>query len=167
MFHSNLEETTGKLVLDSGASASMTSVVALEAYVKKMVEKYGSHEVRIDPEQKTRFRFGNGQCVEACSRARIPAWVAGKLGRIDLDCVDTKARYVPMLGSIEFLRRAGAIIDFERDEAVFTNIDPEKTIPLERSSSGHLMLDMTTDWFGEWRNVNEAARVPIRVEGSE
>lgn len=44
-----------------------------------------------------------------------------------------------MLGSVEFLRRPGAVIDFERDQVVFTKIYPETVIPLERSTSGGIL----------------------------
>ena len=59
--------------------------------------------------------------------------------------MDTDDRYVPMLGSAQFLKRIGAVIDHETGEAIFKNLDSSRVAQLERSSSGLLMLDIVKD----------------------
>ena len=47
-----------------------------------------------------------------------------------------------LLGKDENL---GAVIDFDRDEAIFKKIDPCRVIPLERAPSGHQLFPLTED----------------------
>ena len=41
----------------------------------------------------------------------------------------------------------GAIIDFATDEVIFSKIAPDKLIKLERSTSGHQLLPLTSDFI--------------------
>ena len=51
----------------------------------------------------------------------------------------------PVLMSIASLRALGAVIDFDRDEAIFKKIDPCRVISLERAPSGHQLFPLTED----------------------
>eukprot|EP00435_Cladocopium_sp_Y103_P050270 s2801_g15.t1 len=53
----------------------------------------------------------------------------------------------PLLFSIDSLRSLGAVLDFEHDLIVFRKLNANKVIALERSSTGHQLLPMTTDWY--------------------
>ena len=49
--------------------------------------------------------------------------------------------------SIDTLRKLGAILDFSEDLIVLRAIDATKVIPLQRSATGHQLIDLTEDWF--------------------
>ena len=53
----------------------------------------------------------------------------------------------PVLISVSTLRALGAVIDFENDLLVLRRLDPKKIIQLQRSSTGHQLLDLTADLF--------------------
>ena len=47
--------------------------------------------------------------------------------------------------SVAALRALGAVIDFEKDEAIFRNVDASVVVPLERAPSGHQLFPLTKD----------------------
>ena len=62
-----------------------------------------------------------------------------------------------MLGSMEFLERSKAVIDFETGRAIFKGLDPEQVVQLDRSEhTRHLMVDLTKDLYDK----NGNTRVP-------
>ena len=65
-----------------------------------------------------------------------------------------------MLGGMEFLVRAGAVIDFETGASIFKKINPDKVVVLERISSGHLVFPLCSDVYAqECKDPAEAAVV--------
>ena len=50
----------------------------------------------------------------------------------------------------------GAVIDFRRGVALFTELDPDRLTRLERSSSNHLAFDLTRDISEDKVNEDEA-----------
>ena len=155
------EETVGKMIIDSGATSSLTSVVALEAFIGKMQELGKDHGVTVDPRDKTTFRFGNGARDTTLSRADVTTYAEGRPGTISMACLDTRGRYVPMLASVDFLRKSGAVIDFGRGEAVFRALGT-KVVKLESTSSGHYVIDITKDLLKGAGAVGPDAGVGIR-----
>ena len=51
----------------------------------------------------------------------------------------------PVLLSVKSLRALGAVIDFERDEAIFRRIDSSRVVPLETTASGHQLFPLVGD----------------------
>ena len=140
------ETSKGKMVLDSGATTCCGSVVALEALQRMRVEKEGNDGVAsFDPEDNQRFKFGNGEAQSSLGRADLRISSGGEEGQVSVQVLETKGRYVPMLGSVKLLRDLGAVVDFDQDEAIFKKVDPNKVVQLERASSGHLLLDLQKD----------------------
>ena len=43
----------------------------------------------------------------------------------------------PVLLSVDTLRKLGAVIDFTKDQAVFSKVAPDVVVQLERSQTGH------------------------------
>ena len=69
----------------------------------------------------------------------------GKEGSVSVHALMTKDdKYVPILASMEFLRKSKAVIDFDSGVAKFRAIS-EKPVYLERIGSGHLVIDLTKD----------------------
>ena len=68
----------------------------------------------------------------------------------------------PVLISIATLRSLGAIIDYEKDVAVFRKLDPTKLVKLERSAAGHQLLPLTDDLLSGARECKQA--IPSLLE---
>ena len=107
-----------------------------------MAEAGKTPDIQVNPNVKTRFRFGDGRRESTLSQADIVTILGGECGTVRLGALDTKGAYVPLLGSTEFLKKAGAIVDFVTGEALLGNLE---VFQLERSKSGLRMLDLTQD----------------------
>ena len=57
----------------------------------------------------------------------------------------TDDKHVPILGSVETLANAHAIIDFRTGACMLKDVLGDQVIFLEKASSGHWMLDLTED----------------------
>ena len=128
------DETIGKMVIDSGATESLGSLEALE-YLSDRLS--GNSRITVNPCIQQRFRFGNGTRGAASSMVTLDHVMGGHPVTIGINCLETK-RYVPILASIKFLRALGAKVCFETDR-LFTRFGD---VRLERTSSGHLVLDL-------------------------
>eukprot|EP00969_Alexandrium_andersonii_P080997 3571923-Alexandrium_andersonii.AAC.1 len=97
------------MVVDCGASKSLGSVVALEDYCDLNDAKPMPLGIRVHPSENTKFGFGNGDVQETVSRADLEIMAGGKLGKVSIHSLLTKDdKYVPMLASMDFLRRSQA-----------------------------------------------------------
>ena len=166
-FASLRDETKGKLLLDSGATRSLASVVALEDYAKLNSKRTDPKRIEVDVHDRARFKFGNGAAETTASRADLEVTAGGKAGTISVHALATKDdKYVPMLGSINFLKNSKAVVDFETGRAIFKAIDEDKVVQLEEVSSGHLALDLTRDLFEEQvdgQSSNELREAAVRL----
>ena len=91
------------------------------------------------------FGFGNSTTNQCVSTAAMKIEADGKEGHVNIHALDSGEG--PILFSISSLRSLGAIIDFAEDLVVFRNLTDQKIIHLERSSTGHQLLPMTSDWY--------------------
>ena len=97
------------------------------------------------PGQHRSFRFGNGQSRTAESYIELPQLLNGKEIRLGIHTLDVPE--VPVLISIQTLRKLGAVINFVGNYVVFEAVNSNIQIPLVQSPSGHLLLDLTQDWM--------------------
>ena len=135
------DEARGKLVLDCGATSSLGSLEAINDYQERQIELgNGNGILHIDHDNVQRFRFGNGEAKNTVGQATLEAHKGDST--VDIAALDTESKYVPMLGSVDYLRSKGAVVDFETGTAIFKKVDPNKIIHLERATSGHLLLDL-------------------------
>ena len=58
-----------------------------------------------------------------------------------------KRNGAPILLSIAALRAMGAIIDFRRGLAHFSELHPSLVVQLEKTEGGHLLMDRTIDLY--------------------
>ncbi|CAE7032785.1 RE1 [Symbiodinium natans] len=138
-------DMTGKAVLDIGATATVGSLEALDALMKLKASR-GEHEtLKVYPECRRRFRFGNGQTSQSLSYVEIPQRLDGKLIYLGLHTID--ATNVPILLSVKTLKKLGAIIDVGRGLVIFQAVNEAVAVRLEESPTGHLLLDLTQDWL--------------------
>ena len=135
----------GYAVIDSGATETVGSLEAIEAVVSMRRSRYGMENVRVFPEAKRSFRFGNAQQETATSYVEVPQTLAGRPVSLGVFALDVPR--IPILLSIRTLRKLGAEINFQRRTIVFQAVDPGVTVGLQESASGHLLLDLVHDWM--------------------
>ncbi|CAE7547481.1 RE1 [Symbiodinium sp. CCMP2592] len=135
----------GFAVIDSGATETVGSLEAIEAVVSMRKRRYGLENVRVYPEAKRSFRFGNAQQETATSFVEVPQTLGGRSISLGVFALDVPR--IPILLSIRTLKKLGAEINFQRRTIVFKAIDPGVTIALQESASGHLLLDLVHDWM--------------------
>ena len=136
----------GHAVLDTGATETVTSLAALEAIHHRRTELLGhSDHIEVVPGPCKVFRFGNGMTQSSESFVNIKQQVGSheiKLGAYTID-----ATGVPLLLGIRTLERLGAILDTKQGFLVMKTVDPTLIIPLKRSPTGHLLLDLCSNWL--------------------
>ena len=139
-------------VLDGGATKTMASIHALECLEEKVMHKQpNSAIVRVDTSDRPLFGFGNSEhnrCVSTCY-IKIPT----KDQNMSLKVHALDKGKAPVLVSVDTLRRMGAIIDFQHNEAIFTKVNPTKLVPLRQSAAGHQLIPLTTDFMEEGKTL--------------
>ena len=80
-----------------------------------------------------RFKFGDGNVVKSFKRVIIPAKIGNTSCSIETEVVKSD---IPLLLSKASLKKAGAVIDLEKDEAVMF----QEPIKLQFTSSGHYCI---------------------------
>ncbi len=147
-------EFPGHAVIDCGATESISSLEALEEIMTLRARKYGVEDFTVH-QQRRAFRFGNGEMKKAESYVEIPQTLAGHAVSLGVHALDAPG--VPLLLSVKTLRVLGAVVDFEKDMLCCKRIDEDHWIPLKRASNGHLLLDLTRDWFFSHDDANMAS----------
>lgn len=142
----------GKAIIDGGATSSVGSVDAMEQ-IRKINQRKGiSTEVDLKFDEAPSFRFGNNGRTTCLSTAQLNIPLAQQHGKMKIHVHEIPQQ--PILLSIQALRTMGAVIDFERDECIFRNIDPSRVVKLERAASGHQVFPLTEDVYsGSSRRV--------------
>lgn len=133
----------GKAIIDGGATSSVGSVSAMDQIVRLNAEQNSPSDIEIVKEDRPNFRFGNNGRTQCMSTALLDIKLGDALGKMKIHVHNIEGQ--PVLMSIASLRALGAVIDFDRDEAIFKKIDPCKVIPLERAPSGHQLFPLTKD----------------------
>ena len=134
-------------MIDCGATESLGGIVALEKLARLNAKKYGTSKMRIDRTDRPTYTFGNGESARVDGRATFEVEAAGSPGTIDFHGIDAKG--VPMLLSSQALKKMGAVINFENGQAKFLKLHPEKIVQLEKSSTGHWLLDLSEDIYAK------------------
>ncbi|CAJ1414311.1 unnamed protein product, partial [Effrenium voratum] len=118
-------------VLDTGATETVASLGAVEKILEgRRLNGLINEPVSVVPQEKKCFRFGNGQRQFSESYMLLPQTVGGQLFHLGVYTLDA------------------AIIDLGKSLIVMKAVDPYLVIPLIRSTTGHLLLNMRTDWMG-------------------
>ncbi|CAE7230659.1 RE1 [Symbiodinium necroappetens] len=136
----------GHAVVDSGATETVGSLPAIEDLMQFRFELHGRPDVfKISDVPPRRFRFGNGALGFSLSHMLIPQ----ELGdvQVDLGIYSLDVQNVPILLGIRTLRSLKTVIDFQKDVAVFAALNPYVGIPLRRSASGHILVNLSSNWM--------------------
>ena len=139
----------GMGIIDSGATASLASVDAVEAIMNANAKAYGEDRVNVKPELRPTFRFGNGQKKECLSTIQLRVDLEDKPGKMELHVHDSPGQ--PALISIKALKNLGAILDFGSGECILAKVNRKAVIQLEEAQNGHLLFPLVTNVFEKAR----------------
>jgi hypothetical protein len=159
--HVSQPDVSGFAVIDTGATETITSLEALEFVINKRRQRFGVEHVQVIDRPQKVFRFGNGQTQTSESFVLIPQTMGTYqifVGAFTLD-----APGVPLLLGIRSLSKLGAILDCSRSVMVLKSVDATLMIPLKKSHTGHLLIDLCDNWleggsrifYGDNLNVSE------------
>ena len=151
----------GKAVIDCGATETVAGLQAIQDLYEERCRRHGPEGITIDRSQRQRFRFGNGAGQEAENYTTVTVAVAGQQAQLGIHGMEAPG--VPILLSVKALEKLGAIIDFKRGVAILSEVS-DRVIRLERSPSGHYLLDLAGDMVLESEGTAKAA-APEATEG--
>ncbi|CAE7910422.1 Nsun2 [Symbiodinium necroappetens] len=145
----------GKCVVDCGTTRSIGSIRALEHLMSRNLVKTGNTGVnQVDLQDKPTFNFGNSSENQCASTVEMKLQAGQREGRLRIHALDMGQG--PILLSIAALRALGAVVDFAEDVMVLRNVDCHRLIELERSASGHQLLDLSADLFEKSQPTTQA-----------
>ncbi|CAE7537598.1 RE2 [Symbiodinium sp. CCMP2456] len=133
-------------VIDGGATRTLGSVQAIEALMKVNEGKHGTTGVKnVDLRNRPVFGFADSGEAKCVSTIDLGFQAGGHEGMLRVHALNKGSG--PILVSVATLRALGAIIDFEEDILVLRKLDPTKLIRLQRSTTGHQLVNLTDDLF--------------------
>ena len=149
-----VQDTSGFGVLDIGATETVTSLEALE----KLIHLRGQHQgevqdIRVVAGGRKPFRFGNGEARTSESFILLKQHLGKKTVLLGMYTLNVEK--VPILIGIKTLTKLGAIIDVKGQFMVLTSVNAEVKIPLKKSVSGHLLVDLTRNWLEECQPLSQ------------
>ena len=137
-------------VVDSGATASLGSVEALEAISQANTEKHGKPMMTVDVTKKPIFRFGNGARSECLSTVQMGMGAGEKKGILEVHVHEAKGQ--PVLISRKALKALGAVIDFETGDVLYKKVDRSKVTRFVEAENGHLLMPLTGNLLQDARD---------------
>ena len=118
-------------VLDSACSSTVCGKKWFEGYYDTLSEHEKSKVIQKNGHKV--FKFGGGEQLQSLASCEIPAVLAGKSVTIQTDVVDSN---IPLLLSIDAMKRAKIKLDLENDTAVILG----EKVNLDHTSSGHYCI---------------------------
>ena len=94
---------------------------------------------------KKLFKFGNGTTQHSESFIHLHQSIGEHEVSLGVFTLDTSG--VPLLIGVKSLERLGAVIDVDQQVLVLKTVDPRLVVPLRRSRTGHLLLDLCSKWL--------------------
>ncbi len=134
---------SGKGVIDCGATSTLGSIDALERIMATNMQHHGSERVRVHPDQRPTFKFGNNGVRDCISSVDLGVDIGEKKGKLQVAVHDIPNQ--PVLISVKALKSLGAVIDFSAGEVVYRKVDPHSVVPLEEAANGHLLMPLCGD----------------------
>ncbi len=126
-------------ILDTGATQTAGSAEAGWALVTYLLKVDSIFRYEVDVESRPWFHFGDGGWLRALSRV----WLSTVLGRFGIYVLDAKG--VPVLIGSDCCEGWGISISYKRNEAILENVSGMPKIALEKSASGHRLIDLTAE----------------------
>ena len=165
-----------RVIVDSGASENAVGMESLQ----KLVDESGVN-YKIEINDRPVFKFGNGQHLQALSRADL---LNTSLGPISFYVLGGEALNTPPLMGGKTLRQLGAMLAYEENLFIYKRQDPQssKTQPLwvavkmMSHPSHHVSIDVMEDaqrmtsrhtWFNDVELHDPQVPVQDAVQGSD
>ena len=149
----------GKAIIDGGATSSLGSEEALQQIGQLNWEATGSDGINILPDERPAFKFGNNGQHTCMATALLKLPIDNTNSQMKIHLHDIPGQ--PVLLSVRSLRALGAVIDFERNEAIFRRLNPQKLVTLETTEGGHQLFPLVSDVLAGARQL----RVPFTTLG--
>ena len=141
----------GKAIIDGGATSSLGSEEALQQIAQLNWESQGADGIQIIPDETPAFKFGNNGKHTCMATALLKLPIEQTSSQMKIHLRDIPGQ--PVLLSVKSLRALGAVIDFERNEAVFKRLHPQKLVTLETTDGGHQLFPLVSDVLKGARNM--------------
>ena len=133
-------------VLDAGATRTMGSITALQHVREAAWRDLKRDNIEaVDVRDQPTFGFADSESAKCSSTCLVQLPVETQQMRLRVHALDRGQ--VPILLSIDTLKKLGAIVDYGRDEAVFRSVDPQRCVKLETTVTGHQILPLTKDFM--------------------
>ncbi len=133
-------------IIDTGTMQTAGGADAFQSLIDFLLRHDPNFCFWVDVNDRPSFHFGDGGYLRASSRV----WLTTSLGEIGIYVVEAPG--VPILIGADLLDARGILISFRRNLAIFENVPSQPVVALERSSSGHRLLDLTAAPVGQLAN---------------
>ena len=131
-----MTESFGCAVIDTACTRTVCGKKWLENYMNNLDSKESKNITTTSSNRG--FKFGDGAQVKSTQNVVIPAKIGETCCKIATEVVDVD---IPLLLSKESLKRAGTILDLNKDKAIMF----AKPVNLNFTSSGHYCIDICKD----------------------
>ena len=139
-------ELEGYGVIDTGATETVGGLDALECVHRRRTEKLGhANHVHVMQGPSKNFRFGNGDTKYSESYVLLMQSLGNHT--IALGIYTLAASNVPILIGIKTLAKLGAVLDTQMGVMILKAVDNDLIVPLRRSTTGHLLIDLCSNWL--------------------
>eukprot|EP00435_Cladocopium_sp_Y103_P022172 s5992_g5.t1 len=140
------EITPGNGMIDSGATCSAGPETSVQRLVTKIMEADPAAQIRVETKYQPRFRFGPGKWEQALYKLTISSSIIGSPRSFSCFALpDPEERHedwftldmlVPVLVGMDWLREAGAVLDFN-DGHCFLPLMNGVVLNLPQNQKGH------------------------------
>ena len=142
-----MEPNTNKLskfqygITDSGATASLGSVDALEELMIANIHACGDSKMQVNTSERPTFKFANGMRKECLSTINLFIGAGEKRGNMEIHVHDSPGQ--PVLISRKALAALGAVVDFSENKVIYKAVNPNVVLTLKQAENGHLLMPLT------------------------
>lgn len=127
-------ETFGCAVVDSGAKSNVCGTVWLDRYIESISD--GDRSAIREEHCVSKYRFGDGEEVLSDVKITVPVSIGSQKQLLTTSVIN---KDIPLLLSFDSLNRNSVVIDFGNLSMNVGN----QSVPLKRTSSGHLLLPLS------------------------
>ena len=128
-----MTESFGCAVIDTACTRTVCGRKWLVNFLDNLSNK--DRKKIVSTPSKRSFKFGDGVHVKSTENVILPVQIGDTSCKINTEVVDAD---IPLLLSKASLKRAGAILDLNKDEAIMF----DQPVQLEFTSSGHYCVDI-------------------------
>lgn len=130
-----MTESLGSAIIDTACTRTVCGEKWLENYVDGLTQDQVNQLMQTETPSCRPFRFGDGNLVYSTRNVKLPAKIGMTKCHIETEVVKVD---IPFLLSKTSLKKAGTILDMEKDSAVMF----KQSIPLEFTSSRHYCVNI-------------------------